>query len=99
MIAGELMSSFPPNIFLWLGLLIIAGKCLSSLQLKQNYQTKKQPEQGASIKNKILTKSFIGFFIAGVLLQVSFVPFYNFFALYLLDLSYPGYAVGFRFFG
>lgn len=93
-IAGELMLSISPNAFLWLGLLIVTGLWLSSINLKQPYRHTVKQAKAVSMKNRVFTKSFIGFFIAGMLLQISFGPFYNFFALYLRDLSYPGYAAG-----
>jgi PPP family 3-phenylpropionic acid transporter len=46
------------------------------------------------IRYKLLHKHFVAFFIAGLLLQMSFGPYYSFFALYLRDLGYPSYSVG-----
>ena len=46
------------------------------------------------IVNKLIDGRFISFFIAGLLLQISFAPYYGFFALFLRDFDYSGVAVG-----
>lgn len=93
-IAGEMLSRFHANAFIWLGLILLVGLSVSSLVLKQPRIPVTTLEPKPSIKNKLLNKNFICFFIAGLLLQVSFGPFYNFFAFYLTDLNYPSYAAG-----
>ena len=47
-----------------------------------------------SMLSLLMSRNFILFFIAGLLLQVSFGPYYSFFALYIRDLGHPSYAVG-----
>jgi PPP family 3-phenylpropionic acid transporter len=46
------------------------------------------------IFSKILSPAFIIFFIAGLLLQISFGAYYNFFVLLLLDHNYSGLFIG-----
>ncbi|KXI28014.1 MFS transporter [Paraglaciecola hydrolytica] len=48
----------------------------------------------ASIWHKILTPVFLCFLLSALLLQVSFGPYYGFFALYARDLGYSGQATG-----
>ena len=93
-VAGEVIEVFSPEAFIWLGFVILAGLWLSSLLLKEPRLSTKSRTRTSSIFQKLLTKSFIFFFIAGMLFQISFGPYYSFFALYLRDLNYPSYAVG-----
>ncbi len=94
LIAGEVIEYFSPDAFLWFGFVILLMLWLSSLALKQPRMLKKAFEYQGSIFQKLYTKNFIFFFFAGVLLQVSFGPYYSFFALFVSDLGYPSYAVG-----
>lgn len=93
-IAGEVLSRYQENAFIWIGLILLTGMSLTSLLLKQPRIFQQKSVIQTSIKKKILHKNFICFFTAGMLLQISFGPFYNFFAFYLNDLNYPSYAVG-----
>ncbi len=94
-LSGELLAAFSSEVFQIIGLIILLMLFLSTLQLKQPYTVKSGVQSEHGIKKKCLDRGFVLFFIAGILLQVSFGPFYNFFALYLRDLNYPGYAAGF----
>lgn len=93
-IAGEVIDAFSPEAFTWLGFIILVGLWGSSLLLKQPKMFANSLQSTVSIYHKIFHKSFILFFIAGLFLQISFGPYYSFFALYLQDLGYPSYAVG-----
>lgn len=86
-------SSFS-NAFVLMGCIVLLLLLLSTLSLKPRSVINKAKGQALSIKNKLLEVRFIVFFIAGVLLQISFGPYYGFFALFLRDLDYPGFAVG-----
>lgn len=94
LVAGEVIAQYSPEAFTWLGLIVLFMLWFSSLQLKQPRIDNKSFENTGSIFHKIFTKNFIVFFLAGVLLQISFGPYYSFFALYVHDLGYPSYAVG-----
>ena len=93
-LGGEVIAAYSPEAFTWLGFFILLCLWGSSLLLKQPRIRPKNKQQGGSIFDKIITKSFAIFFISGLLLQISFGPYYSFFALYLLDLNYPSYAIG-----
>lgn len=93
-VAGEVIDAYSPEAFTWLGFIILGCLWGSSLLLKQPRMTKQALQNTGSIFDKLLTKTFIWFFLAGLLLQISFGPYYSFFALYLRDLNYPSYAVG-----
>ncbi len=86
-------SSFT-NAFVGMGCVALLLLLLSTLSLKSRYVLGKTQKKVLSIKDKLLELRFIIFFIAGILLQISFGPFYGFFALFLRDLEYPGFAVG-----
>lgn len=96
-IAGEVMSSFGYQSFNSIGLIILLGLFISTLLLtpiKSVNAAKNKVKEQESIKSKLLEGKVIRFFIAGLLLQVSFGPYYGFFALYLRDLHYSGLAIG-----
>lgn len=93
-IAGEVIEQFSSEAFTFLGFIILFGLFLSTLWIKQSKIKKSQITKVSSIKYKLLNISFGAFFLSGILLQLSFGPYYSFFALYLRDLQYPAYAVG-----
>ena len=90
---NALISSFT-QAFVVMGSVILLFLFLSTLSLKPPRIVKSVKQQTLSIKDKLLTRRFIVFFISGVLLQISFGPYYGFFALFLRDLSYSGFAIG-----
>jgi PPP family 3-phenylpropionic acid transporter len=94
MLAGYLMESLTPDILVWLVLILL-------VVLLVVFYLIKQPSVGIEGQNKVtpfwqmtLNRSFIGFFISALLLQVSFAPFYVFFTLYLQNLDYSGMQTG-----
>jgi len=93
-LTGEVIEQFTPNAFTYVGFIILLGLFLSTLLIKQSKIKKSQIVKTSSIGKKIINTSFVMFFMAGILLQLSFGPYYSFFALYLMDLQYPGFAVG-----
>lgn len=88
-----IISSFT-DAFVLMGCSVLFLLFLSTLTLKARKTLSKEKIEVLSIKQKLFELRFIVFFISGVLLQISFGPFYAFFALFLKDLEYPGYAVG-----
>lgn len=94
-VAGEAMVAYHSEAFVIIGWALLLALLISSLLLKQQKITHtKKAEEITSLKKRILTPSFILFFIAGLLLQLSFAPYYSFFALYLRDLQYPSMSIG-----
>lgn len=93
-LAGDLMERFSADVFTYLGVFVLAGLFLSSLQLKQTNSVSNSLERVTKMSDKIFSRSFVFFFLAGLMLQMSFGPYYGFFALYLRELDYPGFAVG-----
>jgi PPP family 3-phenylpropionic acid transporter len=93
-IAGDLIERYSADAFTYLGVMVLAGLFLSSMKLTPAKKTKNPVQQVEKISDKIFNRSFIFFFLAGLMLQMSFGPYYGFFALYLRELGYPGFAVG-----
>mgnify|MGYP003648624111 CR=1 FL=1 len=58
----------------------------------QNNLVRQQSQQ--SIWYKLKTPVFVSFLLSALLLQLSFGPYYGFFALYARDLGYSGQATG-----
>lgn len=96
-IAGEVMSSLGYQSFTVIGLIILGFLFLSTLQLQPikiaNSRQVNACEVDA-IQSKLLDGRFVSFFIAGLLLQISFGPYYGFYALFLRDAGYSGLSVG-----
>ena len=93
-LAGKVIDKFSSEAFTYIGWLILLALFISSLRLKQPRTIYKKSLEDSSLISKLLLPSFILFFISGLLLQISFGPYYSFFALFLRDLAYPSYAVG-----
>ncbi len=94
MLAGELIERYGAEVYIAIGMVILLGLFISSMQLTQRRLITVHQTSSESIFNKLYDYRFVMFFLAGLLLQISFGPLNNFFALYLRDLHYPAYAVG-----
>ena len=92
-LSNSIVNSFT-NAFVWMGCVILLCLLLSTLAIKPQRIVNKVQQQALAITDKLLEPRFVIFFISGVLLQISFGPYYGFFALFLRDLDYPGFAVG-----
>jgi PPP family 3-phenylpropionic acid transporter len=93
-LAGDLIERFSENAFTYLGLFVLSALFLSSLQMKSIRKVTVNSQEFSPIIDKIFNRAFVLFFFAGMMLQMSFGPYYGFFALYLRELNYPGFAVG-----
>jgi PPP family 3-phenylpropionic acid transporter len=93
-LAGEAMSYFSSETFIVLGVIMLLALFFSTLALTDSTKSRSIVKVDSPIKDKIINSRFIFFFLGGVLLQISFAPYYGFFALFLQDLNYPGFAVG-----
>ncbi len=98
LIAGQVMEYFPIENFTFsftlMGSLILLLLLVSTLAIKPQHSINKSQQAPIAIRAKLFESRFVIFFIAGMLLQVSFAPYYGFFALFLRDLSYSGFAIG-----
>jgi len=93
-LAGDFIERYSHNAFTVLGLVVLFALYLSTLVLKQPKVHLSHITATSTIKSKVLNFSFIVFFVAGLMLQISFGPYYSFFALFLRDLEYTGIVIG-----
>ena len=93
-LAGDLIERFSAQVFIYLGFIVLLGLYFSTLLLKQPRVFQENVKLVSPIGSKITELPFVFFLLSGILLQISFGPYYSFFALYLRDLAYPGIAVG-----
>tara|TARA_R110001592_G_scaffold14589_3_gene65007 strand:- start:4152 stop:5348 length:1197 start_codon:yes stop_codon:yes gene_type:complete len=92
-LSNTFISSFTPA-FVLIGCVILFCLLISTILIKPQRIVSKVQAQPLALKDRLLTLRFITFFVGGVLLQISFGPYYGFFALFLRDLSYSGFTVG-----
>jgi len=88
------LSSTFTSAFVVIGCVILLCLLISTITIKPQRIVNKAQIKALALKDKLLTPRFIIFFVAGVLLQISFGPYYGFFALFLRDLAYSGFIVG-----
>ena len=93
-LAGDSIERFSHDAFTVLGLLVLLALYLSTLLLNQPKVHLSQTKASSPISSKIFNFSFVIFFISGLMLQISFGPYYSFFTLFLRDLDYPGVVIG-----
>ena len=93
-LSGELIAQYPTQAFVYLGTLVLIFLYLITLVIKQPKIKSSATIKQSSLLSKLLCWRFGLFFLSGMFLQISFAPYYAFFALYLRDLSYPAYAAG-----
>ena len=93
-LAGVGIERYSHDAFTVLGLIVLLGLYLSTLLLKQPKIYISHIIATSTIKSKVFDFSFIVFFLAGLMLQISFGPYYSFFALFLRDLEYSGIVIG-----
>ncbi len=94
MVSGELIERYSTEAFSYIGMFILAGLFISTLLSKQPRVANKTLVDQVAIKAKVLNGNFLLFFFAGLMLQMSFGPYYVFFALYLKSLAYSGFLIG-----
>ncbi len=93
-LAGDFIERFSHDAFTFLGLAVLLALYLSTLVLKQPKIHLSHLTATSTIKSKVIDLSFIIFFISGLMLQISFGPYYSFFALFMRDLQYSGIVIG-----
>ena len=94
MLGGEIIERYSPEAFSYIGIVILAGLFLSTLVSQQPRIKILAKVDNSSIKDKVFNGNFLLFFFAGLMLQMSFGPYYVFFALYLKNLAYSGFLIG-----
>lgn len=94
MLGGELIERYSAEAFSYIGIAILAGLFFSTLVSQQPRIKSLTKADNSSIKDKVFNSNFLLFFFAGLMLQMSFGPYYVFFALYLKNLAYSGFLIG-----
>lgn len=94
MLGGELIERYSAEAFSYIGIAILAGLFFSTLVSQQPRIKRLTKVDNSSIKDKVFNSNFLLFFFAGLMLQMSFGPYYVFFALYLKNLAYSGFLIG-----
>lgn len=97
-IAGQVMELVDSErftlAFTLMGVLILLLLFVSTLRVKSYQKIRQKQHASVAIGPKFAESCFVIFFISGILLQISFGPYYGFFALFLRDLGYSGFAIG-----
>lgn len=93
-IAGWLIDRYGSDSIIYLCSFILGSLFLANLSLPSVHQPKNETGDITSIWKKLLHPCFILFILSALFLQISFGPFYGFFALYMLDLGYSGQQTG-----
>ncbi|TDF39812.1 MFS transporter [Alteromonadaceae bacterium M269] len=83
-----------PGALLYLCSIILLGLFLSTLFVKDTKVASKPSDALESMWKMISAWPFVAFMLSAILLQVSFGPFYSFFALYMRDIGYTGQQTG-----
>ncbi len=92
--AGKMIDVFSSEAPIYISTAVLLLLFLSTLLLKEPETIKKHTPGGVSVWGKMRTWVFFGFILSALLLQVSFGPYYGFFALYARDLGYSGQETG-----
>lgn len=91
---GTLIDHYSSEAPVYITSFILLILFLSTLLLSEPHKTTGYISQKASIWPKLRAPIFVCFISSALLLQISFGPYYSFFALYAKDLGYSGQATG-----
>ena len=93
-IAGKSIDVFSSEAPVYASMMVLTGLFLSTLMLKAPVTVATEHQESGSIWHKVFKRAFICFILSAILLQVSFGPYYGFFALYMRDLGFSGQLTG-----
>lgn len=93
-LGGVVLGAFSSEAFIYLGMVVLLGLFASIFIINPPVVNYNINDESTPIFASILDRNFISFFLAGLLLTISFGPYSAFFALYVQDLGYPSYSVG-----
>jgi MFS transporter, PPP family, 3-phenylpropionic acid transporter len=91
---GAMIDQFSSEAPVYLTCLILVVLLFSTFLLSEPNKSIEHSQQHESIWPKLRSPIFIFFIVSALLLQMSFGPYYSFFALYAKDLGYSGQATG-----
>ena len=92
--AGKMIDVFSSEAPIFISTVVLFILFLSTLILKEPTVNKDKQENTLSIWHKVSSWTFMYFISSALFLQVSFGPYYGFFALYARDLGYSGQVTG-----
>ncbi|MFT6899060.1 MAG: PPP family 3-phenylpropionic acid transporter [Paraglaciecola sp.] len=93
-IAGKMIDVFSSEAPIFISAAVLLGLFIITLGLKEAPWQQSEEITTDSVWRKVRHPVFIGFILASLLIQVSFGPYYGFFALYARDLGYTGQETG-----
>jgi PPP family 3-phenylpropionic acid transporter len=92
--AGKMIDVFSSEAPIYISVVVLFAIFAFSLLLKEPDVSKVDDGDNASIWRKMRSWVFVCFIVSALLLQISFGPYYGFFALYARDLGYSGEQTG-----
>ncbi len=93
-LAGKLIDVFSSEAPIYISGVVLLSLFLITLGLKEASTSENKQTSEHSIWQKVRSKVFIGFILSSICIQISFGPYYSFFALYARDLNYSGQETG-----
>ncbi len=93
-VCGFLIDFIGTDVVLLCSIAMLASLFGVTLLLSNGKPNQDAFEAKGSIWQKVTSKTFLVFIVAMLLLQMSFGPYYSFFALFLRDLGYSGQETG-----
>lgn len=91
---GKLIDISSSEAPIYVSAAILFGLFVSTLFIQQPTIDRTESSLAHSQWHKVFAAPFVLFMLSAILLQVSFGPFYSFFALYMRDLDYSGQETG-----
>tara|TARA_R110000744_G_scaffold74015_8_gene148062 strand:+ start:5588 stop:6763 length:1176 start_codon:yes stop_codon:yes gene_type:complete len=93
-LAGKLIDVFSSEAPIYISGAVLLSLFLITLGLKEASTSENDQASGQSIWGKVRNNVFIVFILSSICIQISFGPYYSFFALYARDLNYSGQETG-----
>lgn len=93
-VAGIFVDHSGSESILLLNTVILTGLFVMSLLIRDGKSNIVSEQVTRSIWQAALHPAFVIFIVASVLLQLSFAPYYGFFALYMRDMGYDAQQIG-----
>lgn len=93
-LTGKMLDLYSSESVLVIGAFVLISLVFSTLFLHYPKKPITEVQDSTSIWHKIHHPVFYGFLFSAVCLQISFGPYYGFFALYTRDLGYSGATTG-----
>ena len=93
-LAGKLIDVFSSEAPIYISGAVLLSLFLITLGLKEASTSENDQAPGQSVWGKVRNNVFIAFILSSICIQISFGPYYSFFALYARDLNYSGQETG-----